>query len=406
MKKKFNINILLFLFAAAFIIVGICGTCFKHLKWATLDMLAALKHGNIYSVLDFKAAVDDISNEKLSYHDQMMDIDSLKNNLLGTRVVFKEDTTVVKSDSGSLLDNVKLINDKDLNEVVSCIEELKEVSEQSGAKFLYCATPRKEYYEQSPGNAENYFEDNYKRFLQELSAKQVPTLDFTDVFRKNNLTVNELFFYTDHHWTSLAGFMVSGAICNELSDRYGFDYNNSFVDLNNYRVMHYPDWFLGSKGKKVGTYFSWQGADDFDLILPGFETSLTEEQPFKNEHREGTFEETVLYMQNMKKDYYNINTYATYSGGDFRLQIMKNNLNPNSKKILLVRDSFGCVVSPFLALQTSELHICDMRNFEYFVGEKLDLKSYISEIRPDYVLVLYGGVSSRSSGNGKYDFFE
>lgn len=87
--------------------------------------------------------------------------------------------------------------------------------------------------------------------------------------------------------------------------------------------------------------------DDFELIVPKFESSLTEEQPLKNEIRKGSFENTVLYMKNMKKDYYKINTYATYSGGDFRLQIMRNNLNKKGKKILLIRDSFACVVAPF-----------------------------------------------------------
>lgn len=132
---------------------------------------------------------------------------------------------------------------------------------------------------------------------------------------------------------------------------------------------------------------------------------MSEEQPFKNEKRNGKFEDTVLFLENMKKDSYGVNTYATYSGGDFRLQIMKNNLNPNGKKILLIRDSYACVVAPFLALQTSELHICDMRNYEYYVGNKLNAEEYIKQIKPDYVLVLYSGVFSIEKSSGRYDFF-
>ena len=110
-------------------------------------------------------------------------------------------------------------------------------------------------------------------------------------------------------------------------------------------------------------------------------------------------------MENMKKDYYKINTYATFSGGDFRLQIIKNNLNANGKKVLLIRDSFACVVAPFLALQTSELHVCDVRDYEYYVGDKLNIDEYIKEIKPDYVIVLYTGVSRIEELHGKYDFF-
>ena len=110
-------------------------------------------------------------------------------------------------------------------------------------------------------------------------------------------------------------------------------------------------------------------------------------------------------MYNMKRDYYNINTYATYSGGDFRLQIMKNNFNTNGKKILLIRDSFACVVAPFLALQLSELHICDIRDGDDYAGNIINIKDYIKEVEPDYVVVIYLGVTSLRNSGGRFNFF-
>jgi len=139
------------------------------------------------------------------------------------------------------------------------------------------------------------------------------------------------------------------------------------------------------------------------VIIPKFATNLTVEQPIKQEIREGRFEDTVLYMENLKKDYYNNNTYATYGGGDFRLQIVKNNLNQDGPKIVVVRDSFACVVTPFLALHTSELHVCDVRDGDYYVGDKVNIEEYIKQVQPDYVIVLYTGVDDPSSS--RYDFW-
>ena len=68
--KKFNKNSLLFIFAIVFIISGIFGNCFDQIKWKTIDMLAGLKHGNIYSIFDYKKNIDDVSNKELSYHDK------------------------------------------------------------------------------------------------------------------------------------------------------------------------------------------------------------------------------------------------------------------------------------------------------------------------------------------------
>lgn len=401
--KKFNKNSLLFIFVVTFIIAGIWGNCFEQLKWKTIDMLAGLKHGNLYSVFDFKFNIDDVSNNELSYHDTLMNVNSVKENALGTRVIEKEDTLVVKSDSGSLIGQSKKLDINEIKNVVKRIDTLKTVAENNGANFLYCAAPTKELYEISPQNVENHSKENYDLFLSELANSNIPTINFADTI--NNKTDYEPFYYTDHHWTAKSGFAANNALINELNARYGFEYNKELMVFSNYSIDHYQNWFLGSKGKKVGTYFTWSGADDFDLITPKFETNLTEEQPFKNQIRTGEFKDTVLYMENMEKDYYKINTYATYSGGDFRLQIMKNNLNPQGKKILLIRDSFACVVAPFLALQTSELHICDMRDYEYYVGEKLNAEKYIKEIQPDYVIVLYSGISTVDKSDGRYDFF-
>ena len=113
----------------------------------------------------------------------------------------------------------------------------------------------------------------------------------------------------------------------------------------------------------------------------------------------------MVKLMNMEKDYYHKNPYASYSGGDFRLQIFTNNLNPKGKKMLLIRDSFACVVAPFLSLQTSALHICDLRDFKSFVGDRINMEEYIRKIQPDYVIVLYGGISSKEGSSGKYDFF-
>lgn len=240
-------------------------------------------------------------------------------------------------------------------------------------------------------------------FLSALENSMIPYVDFSKELIKSDISVRDMFYYTDHHWKTNTGFVATGIICEMLHTKYDFNYNAQYTDVKNYEIKTYKDWFLGSRGKKVGKYFTWNGADDFELIIPRFQTELIEEQPFKNQIREGKFEDTVLYMENMEKDYYKINPYVTYSGGDFRLQIMKNKLNLNGSKILLIRDSFACVVSPFLALQTSELHICDVRDDSHYVGDKLDMKEYIEQVQPDYVLVLYTGIGDVS--DSRYDFF-
>ncbi len=391
--RKLNQNVTLVVFAAVFICCGIWGNSFTHFRWGTLDLLAALKHLNYSGVMDAMERIESSSNEKLNYHDRLIDVDSLRNNLLGTRVVIKDGSVAaVKCDDDVICVQVGCKSDTNIQEIVAKIKELETVAEDNGAHFLYCAAPRKEELETLPENVVNWSRDNHIRFVDELRASQVPTLDLTSMIKESGIPVTEAFYYTDHHWRAKTGFSATEAICARLEEQYGFQYDRTYTNLENYQITHYPDWFLGSHGKKAGTYFTWRGADDFDLITPKFETGFTAEQPLKGEKREGAFEETLLYMERLEKDYYKSNPYATYSGGNYRLNIIKNELNPDGKKILMVRDSFACVVAPFLALQTGELHTCDMRDNQDSAVDKVNLKEYIEEIHPDYVIILYTGV--------------
>ena len=185
-----------------------------------------------------------------------------------------------------------------------------------------------------------------------------------------------------------------------------FDYNLEYADFDNYSVTHYPKLFLGSWGQKLGTYFSWLGRDDFDLIVPSFFTDFVEIQPFKEERRHGDFENSVLNLGEgkLQKNGFESSVYDVY-GGNYRLQIIQNKTNKNEKKVLMIRDSFAQPVGSFFATQVKELHLCDVRNHAQYVGEKLNLQEYIQKIHPDYVMVLYSGAYCKERSFGYYDFF-
>ena len=60
-----------------------------------------------------------------------------------------------------------------------------------------------------------------------------------------------------------------------------------------------------------------------------------------------------------------------------------NHNNPDGPRIVMLRDSFACALTPFLALSCSELVTIDLR---YFEGDLLDT---IGSYDPDLVLTLY-----------------
>ena len=228
--KKFNKNSLLFIFFIFFIIIGFS---FHHLR----PIL-----GNVKNVLvghttieDAKNNIDTVISKELTYHGFLMDCNSIKENLLGTRIVKKDDTTIVKSDSGSLVDQIRQLDKNEIQNVVKKIDDLKSVSENNGANFLYCAAPGKELYQNVPQNVDNYFKNNYDLFLSELANSNIPTINFADSLNKNKVDFYT-FYYTDHHWTTKSGFTANNALIKELNLRYDFEYDKEMIDLSNYNI--------------------------------------------------------------------------------------------------------------------------------------------------------------------------
>ena len=161
-------------------------------------------------------------------------------------------------------------------------------------------------------------------------------------------------------------------------------YDPETYDLDNYNIKTYKDWFLGSLGKKTGNVYA--GIDDFELITPNYATDFDFVADAQKGiiKREGSFEEALLDKSNLKKDYFSINTYATYTGGDYKENIVTNRNSANKTKVLLVRDSFSCTLMPFLALSTGELTTIDLRYYK-----KMSLKEYLKENDFDIVLIAY-----------------
>lgn len=406
--KKFNKNIFVFVFCILFVGMGLCsGELMREIREATQKFLNG-KSSGFKRISKLEENIDKISTEKLFYHNEMMNVNSLKENLLGTRVVFKDDATVVKSNSGSLVNPVTKIKEEDIKTIGKRIVELKSVAESKGAHFLYCFAPTKNSVEMLPENTENNYLWNIEKFFYEMDQLQIPYIDLSNAFVNSGGLTSDCFYKTDHHWTSRSGFIANKFICNTLSEKFGFEINEDYTDLENYNLKIYKNWFLGSYGKKVGAFFSWNVADDFELITPTFDTSFLVDEPIKvdNVVRQGVFANTVLYMENLDSiDYYKMSPYYVYCGRDSRYQRFINKYNPKGSKILIIRDSYSIVVTPFLSMQASEVHSFDIRNRNKLDKEgKVDIMQKIEEIKPDYVLVLYSGLSSLDDSNGCYDF--
>ena len=142
----------------------------------------------------------------------------------------------------------------------------------------------------------------------------------------------------------------------------------------NYNIEVYEKWHLGSNGQRTGIYFA--GIDDFELIVPKFETTIQREKTI------GTMQELVYNRKPLQnKEYTSRYTYdyvLDAALGNYRNLDCKNDL-----KILIVTDSYGKAVNPFLIMGFSEVRFLYNRESQQLT------KDYIDSYCPDIVILMY-----------------
>jgi len=381
--KKNNYNIIVFV-ASAILIVG---------AWCTVQIPSGIKNAivdfakepNLHTFID---NIDKASNN-ISYKSLLVDTYSLTYRMTDTRVVEKPDSTIVRMNN----DYLSFAHTKHSVKVLAPLADqcalVKEATDELGIPFVYALTPTKDRYGEFPSEVANHGPENTKKWVSLLKERNIDVFDLGIEMKNQNISLEEAFFVTDHHWKPETALWAAGQLCNYLKNTYGYEYDEAVFNLENYKVETYEDCFLGSQGKKTGQYFTPLGLDDFSFITPAFETNVTVADG--KSVTSGTLSETLITTpQNIGKNIHSKNIYTTYSGGDYGLQVIENHLaEQGSPKVFIIRDSFACPFTPFLALTTSSLHVIDAR---YWAKDE-SIIEYIKSEKPDYVIILYSDVT-------------
>jgi hypothetical protein len=204
----------------------------------------------------------------------------------------------------------------------------------------------------------------------------------------NSLNPDKYIFQTDHSWTAEAAFEAFVDIVNTLNSRFdaGVDTDGFYRDNANYYFELYPASFLGSLGRRAGVAFS--GVDDFTLIRPKFETDFTYEFVSRgaNVERNGPFEDSLIFSEflNLSGDVHSDSIISSYLGGVRRWGRIVNHNAPEAPSLLLIHDSFGPFVAPFLATVFNEVHM--IRGTES--RTPVNIEEYLQHNSFDYIIVM------------------
>ena len=182
----------------------------------------------------------------------------------------------------------------------------------------------------------------------------------------------DLYYRTDHHWTSLGAFYGANAVFEAM----GLEP----LELSDYRPVTVTSEFYGTSFSASGV--RWLPPDSIEVYVPGEGIRVT--SWFRGAPEEGS-----LYVDG----YLDVkDKYSYFLGGRQPLCVVEKE-GSGGPRVLLVRDSYADSLTPFLTERCSEVHLIDLRD------NLRSVKGYVEENNIDAVIVLYSYPNFAADGN-------
>lgn len=295
-------------------------------------------------------------NDQFIFRDQWVALKSTMELLLGKQ----ENNSVYFADNGTLINEVEtpdpelmIKNAGYLNTLVSKVDVPVSVGIIPSAAEVW--------KDRLPNYAVTADEtaiitDFYSQMTSDIN--KLPLLDTMSAHKSE-----DLFYRTDHHWTSLGAYYGYETIVSSLG--------MTPSPLDKFQQTVASDSFFGTIYSSSGV--RWVKPDTIHTYVQQDDT-MTVTSNFT-----GTPVEGALYVDSFleKKD-----KYSYFLGGVQPLCIIETE-HTDAPSILVIRDSYSDSMAPFLTENFSEIHLLDLRFYHAGVS------SYVAMNEIDQVLVLY-----------------
>ncbi len=266
---------------------------------------------------------------------------------------------VYKGKDGYLLNTPVKYDESNID---SNIQAVNEFAAKTGIKTKLIAVPSAGYImsEKLPRAHEEYIDDYILKTGIEKRLENVEMIDLAEEF-KNRKDSTELYYKTDHHWTSDGAYLAY----------------KKWVESEGLSARDKEDYTIESTDGFYGTTYS--------------KSALWNEKPDTIETWEYPINVTVTiddeaeyYSMFFKNHLEEMDKYPVFLDGNHGFERITNNDNPNGMKVLVIKDSYAHSFVPFMAENCSRIDMVDLRYYFDSVSQLTEQNEY------DEVLVLYG----------------
>ncbi|MBQ5398801.1 MAG: hypothetical protein IIU14_05105 [Ruminococcus sp.] len=261
--------------------------------------------------------------------------------------------------------NIPIPTDNQLERNLSAITRIKE---QTKLPVTVTFAPSTGYIMDDvlPYIHEKYNDDAYFNTAAETLKKAgVKFVDLRERFKTEKNNGNQLYYRTDHHWTTYGAYTAY----TELADALKYE----AYPKSQYKIESYGG-FYGTTYSSSGFWLN--RADDIELWRnkDGEKKTLT-----ITEGSDKKSFDSLYFKDHLNED----DKYPVFVDGNHAVETIVNK-NVKSGKLLVVKDSFCHCLAPFLSDNFNTVTMVDMRYF------KTNVASFAEKGKYDSILVVYG----------------
>lgn len=210
-------------------------------------------------------------------------------------------------------------------------------------------------------------DEDISKISSMLSKEKIGFVDLRERFKSEYKNGSQLYYKTDHHWTTKGAYTGYQELCKALGI--------TPIDDSTLKKDSYPD-FYGTTYSSSGFWLTppdnieiWSNPKNSDKNIS---VKITEGANVKTSG-------SMYFTDHLKED----DKYPVFIDGNHALTEITNT-NAKNGTILLIKDSFSHSLAPFLAENYSKVVLVDLRYYKESVSD------LVTTYNPEQVVVLYG----------------
>lgn len=232
---------------------------------------------------------------------------------------------------------------------------------------MVCPTSMSFYWPENSDVSHGSEEDNITNINENL--KDVTPINLIPVLSEH--TAEHIYSRTDHHWQPLGAYYSAQEFCKIA--------NVPFNDLSTY-TKHTIENYVGTLYGYSGSIIIKENPEDFVYYEPSNEYSTDYYDIDNNFQNSGK-----LLVEATGSS-----AYLTFMGGDEKIVHVTTDTK-NGRNLVIIKDSYGNALVPFLTGSFENIYVIDMRHFN------LNAIEYIKDVKATDVLFAMNTFSATGS---------